>query len=120
MRFTVKQGVDPQELHELHWKCIIIFGYLVGFAQERNLPVVVTHILGKVKDSKTSVHVSGRALDVSVRNWRYQDIEDAQRHVEDHASHLGAFNNKGERRPFVFHDAGNGPHIHLQCDRSLK
>ncbi len=117
--FSVKHGNKVRDLQMMTPKLIIAFGYLSMFCQKNNLPLTITNIIHKFPQSKSNTHPEGRALDISVRNWRYDDINNAKAYMEKVAGHLGALSSSDrQRRVFVYHQVPGGkPHIHLQVSR---
>jgi hypothetical protein len=70
-------------------------------------------VWGRVSDS----HRTGRAVDFSVRGWSKMDELDFKAHFVKERGHLGALNSKGRPNLIVFHDNGNGYHVHVQVNR---
>lgn len=114
--FTLKRGhVTAAELQNMDPKLLIVLGHFVAFCEKHSLPCKLTNITHKFKQSKSSTHVDGRAVDVSVRGWTDTDIFNARKHMESIAGHYGAISARDyKKRVFVYHNVGLGDHIHLQ------
>jgi len=102
-----------QELCEAMW----------FFCAENVQPFVITETvttteideaLGRVSQS----HVSGRAIDVRVKDWPSDFIEKFKTHFTEKYNHLGAVSKSdGVRRLIVHHNSGHGDHFHIQIGR---
>ena len=123
--FKIKPGSKSKpnslkDLQELQPEALIVLAHLARWSVNNGLgPITVTNIKNKFRESKSNTHPEGRAIDVSVRNWRIDDIEAARHYMEKAVGHLGAISAKdGQRRVFVYHKTPSGaPHIHLQVSR---
>lgn len=117
--FTLKRGhVSAAELQNMDPKLMIVLGHFLAFCDSNSLPCKITNITNKFKQSKTSTHIDGRAVDISVRGWTDTDIYNARHYMESIAGHYGAISASDyKKRVFVYHDVGLGEHIHLQVFR---
>lgn len=114
--FTLKKGsVNSSELQNMNPKLMLVLGHFLTFCELHGLPCQITNITNKFKQSKTSTHVDGRAIDISVRGWAEMDIVNARQYMESVAGHYGAISARDyKKRVFVYHNVGLGDHIHLQ------
>lgn len=116
-RYKFKRGVRSQDMQFLSPDVLLIFSFLLKFAERRDLPVVITSLKHDRANIKTvsKTHETGRAIDISVGGWSDSDISECAEYIEIKASGLGAYSlSDGQQRPFIYHDAGFGSHIHLQ------
>lgn len=89
---------------------------------KRSLPFNITSSITTLHEDekigrKTSTHRTGRAIDISVKNWNMYDIGDFMRHFNNKFYNVAAIVNvKGERVliPDIRH--GTAPHFHVQID----
>lgn len=116
--FDLKDGICLDDICMLHPNLIIMFGTVLNFASKNNLPVVVTSMVGDRGSVKavSKTHEQGRALDLSVKGWSHEKIEELNEIIDKKHSDIGAISAKTLKpRPFVFHNyRGQGDHIHLQ------
>lgn len=118
-RFKLKQNVNPEDLTVMSPKLLIAFGWFCHFAEQRGLPVVVTNVKEKFSVSVSNSHPEGRAIDISTKTvgWTDEDIEtiELQMMLQDSQMNIGAISRStGRPRIAYHHDAGLGPHFHLQ------
>ena len=87
------------------------------WCEERKVPFIITRAIDKMipNVSKTNIHESGRAVDVSIHGWGADLIDDFVHDMnETFADSIGAISiSDGKARFCVFH-VGVGPHFHLQ------
>jgi len=99
-----------------------IFADISLWAYKRGLPVVVTKTVGpKIAGvSVSDTHAEFRAIDLSVRGWGNQDIEELVLFINlKYSEEFGAYSySDGEPRLAVYH-SGTDWHIHFQCRRGL-
>lgn len=109
---------------------LIIFGELCAYAHTYGLPVVITSIiddkpyLDGVQDAtgrKTGTHREGRALDISINMWPQLHIERVVYQLnKKYGDEWGTGPTpESAKKVAVYHDAGSGYHIHLQCKRGI-
>lgn len=99
-----------------------IFADVSLWCYKRNLPVVVTStVRDKIKGvSVSTTHEESRAIDMSVRGYDLNDIDELVLYVNTKfAEEYGAFSySDGKPRVAVYH-SGTDWHIHFQCRRNL-
>lgn len=116
--FDIKEGNNAEDLQMLTPKMMIVLGHFMVFAKSNNLPVTITNIKHKFKESISNTHPEGRAVDVSVKKWSKKDIERCEIYLNDNALQYGAISLRtGYHRVVLPHDIGKGPHFHLQVSR---
>lgn len=120
--FKFKSALKVNDLRMIHPKLLIMFAFVLDWATQRSLPIVVTSMIRTPEEnrqlgSKSFTHPEGRAFDISIRGWSTDEIDDLIHEVNDKFSDIGALTTSGESRPVVFHDNGNGPHFHFQIRR---
>lgn len=114
-RMSIKHGVNPIELLGIHANVYILLAHLRYFAERYELPVEITSIRTCEVDRISTTHLEGRAVDVSVRGWDTKLVEEVVLEMNTIYAHIAAISlSDGVPRSAVYHDAGNGPHFHLQ------
>ena len=119
-RFKLKDGIEPGDMTVMSPKLLIAFGWFVHFAEQRELPVVVTNIKKKFSVSVSNSHPEGRAIDISTKNsgWTDEDIETVELQMRLQCEELGAISSRTGKPVVAYHhDAGLGPHFHIQVSR---
>lgn len=125
-QLTHKSGVDSADWYKVHDNLIILAAYTVIYAKTKGLPLVITSIIRpKIPGvSKTDIHSSGRAFDISVVGWSKAVIKDFVQKINKEYK-IGAVSIRdGVEREAVYEDGvpvekggtgGKGPHLHIQC-----
>lgn len=74
---THKIGVNKGDWDNVHKNLISLAEYVLDHCETYNLPVVITSIIRpKIKGvSKTDIHSTGRAFDMSILGWSQEDIK---------------------------------------------
>lgn len=103
----------------LHPITAALLFYSFIWAKQRELPFIVTDTVStEAEDIElkrvSSSHISGRAFDLSLKNWTHDDQTDFFIDFTDKFGHLGALTTSGDRRLIVIHNNGNGYHLHFQ------
>lgn len=117
-----KEGVNPEDWDRVHGYLLDLAEYVYNHCDTYNLPMVITSIIRpRIHGvSRTDIHSSGRAFDLSVRGWSRFDIEFIVKRVNDDLK-IGAISiHDGKEREAVYEDgftAGKGEHLHFQCRR---
>jgi len=115
--FRFKEEDEILQLAIIHPILLFIFSDFNFYCYERNLPVVITraveHNIEGVSVSDT--HPQGRAIDLSVKGWSYDDIQTAIKYFNEKFEQYAAISARdGKPRLMIYHDVGLGTHIHLQ------
>ena len=88
------------------------------WCEARKLPFMITRCIDEMIPgvSKTNIHTDGRAVDVSVKDWAADEIDDFIHDANaQFAESIGAISiTDGKPRFCVYHNAGAGWHMHLQ------
>ena len=91
---------------------------------ERNLPLIITRVIDEMipNVSKTNIHAEGRAVDISVNHWSTNEIDEFVHDMNElFSDSIGAYSLADKKPRFcVYHNAGAGWHMHLQCRKGLK
>lgn len=98
----------------------LLINFVLSFAFSRGLEVNITSLNRLNNDgmSMSRTHQTGRAADISVKNWTKKDIVDLIILAEKKMNHIGAISMSDKKvRPIVYHDSGHGWHLHLQVKR---
>lgn len=119
----LKHKKDFKRILQLHPITAALMLYMSVWAQERNLPFVVTSTVSTKEEDlrlkrKSLSHLEGRAFDLSLRGWTVDDQTDFFVDFSNRYGHLGAYNRAGEQRLIVIHN-GTALHAHVQIDREL-
>lgn len=120
-KFTLKNGVEMEDMTMISPKLLIVLGHFLLYAEKYDLPVVVTSMIndrGSVQAVSTT-HETGRAVDISSRNWPLHHRQEVVEQVMNVANHYGAISySDNERRVIIHHEyMGQGDHFHLQVAR---
>lgn len=121
----LKEDIHTGQFLYIHPALMMMLGFTLNFAQMRGIDVCITSIIRTPAENKavgavSETHVEGRGLDISLRSeygWRNSDVAELEQQINEKFSDVGALVwRDGElvSRPIVVHDAGSGPHIHLQ------
>jgi len=120
-RFNIRPDVKLEDIQVIDPRVLIVLGHLVIFADKRGLPVDVTSLASNRENVKavSRTHQEGRAIDVSVKGWQKNDIDECVEQIRNVAGHYGAIGFKsGEREVIIYHNyMGQGDHFHLQVSR---
>lgn len=99
-------------------KLLYTFSALNEFCHKEKIPLRITSIVRTIdKISKSKTHQTGRALDISTKDWTKKNRLDVERFLSgwDNLHDYGARSKSDNlRRIAIFHNAGQGDHLHLQ------
>ena len=100
-----------------HIELLKIIPYMIEWCSLRSVPFVITRGLSENIEgvSKSNSHPEGRAVDVSVKGWDSDKIDEFVKHWNNHGfcKNYGAISaSDGVKRLVVFH-TGTGPHFHI-------
>jgi hypothetical protein len=103
----------------LHPITAALLFYSFIWAKQRELPFIVTDTVSTEEEDRalervSESHKSGRAFDISLKNWSHDKQTDYFIEFTDKFGHLGALTTSGERRLIKIHNNGNGYHLHFQ------
>jgi len=117
----VKYFESEKSLEELKFispKLLYTFSALSEFCHNSKIPLRITSIVRTIdRYSKSATHQTGRAMDISVADWKKKDINDVKRFLVgwDNLHEYGAISKSDNLRKIaIFHDSGKGDHLHLQ------
>jgi hypothetical protein len=96
-----------------------------NYCDEQAMPFLVTEMLTSKEIDKeykrvSSSHRTGRAFDISVRDWKPWDISRFLNHYNTKYKKIAAVNGSNVARFAVLHDSGFGAHIHVQIHMRYK
>lgn len=115
-----KGDTDPDDWFKVHINLIVLAAFTLKWCKEQYLEVTFTSIIRpKIPGvSKTDIHASGRAFDLSVQGWTIEQIDLFVKTLNEIFT-IGAISFRdGKEREAVYEDgvtAGKGPHLHVQC-----
>lgn len=91
------------------------------WAEKRKLPFVITRAIDEMipNASKTNIHADGRAVDVSVKAWNADDLDDFIHDSNKEFASIGAISFTDKVARFCVYHVGTGPHFHLQIRRGV-
>jgi hypothetical protein len=122
MLFEIKDDINLNDLQEMQPALLILWTATVLYCKEHRLPCKITSISSDRKNVRavSKTHEEGRALDISTRGWREQDV---LRFVylmnQDYREIAAVSASDGEPRAAVWHNYNEqGEHIHLQVKRN--
>jgi hypothetical protein len=107
---------DKLQMSKWHPNLLVLFADINKWAWEHGLPLEVTRAIdGMIAGvSKTNIHESARAIDLSVRGWTADQILQCVESMNKKWEHIAAVSSStGERVACVYHN-GQGWHIHAQ------
>ena len=92
------------------------------WAEKRKLPFVITRAIDEriPNVSVSDTHIEGRAVDVSIKGWDADSIDDFIHDSNKQFSSIGAISFTDKVSRFCVFHVGTGPHFHLQCRRGLE
>jgi hypothetical protein len=107
----------------LHPVCGMILMDLLVWLWSRRVYGVCTETVSTMLEDEalkrvSSSHREGRAFDISTRGWPDGLALEAIEYLVSKHGHLGAIS-RGSGKPtlVVHHDAGTGPHLHVQINK---
>ncbi len=124
-------GINPKDLQKIHPKLLQIVRYVSVFCKENGIKFVITSAIrtperNKAVGSVSDTHVSGRAVDFSIKEkwgWTPELVWMMTEKVNKMYKQFGAFTNRPQDKQVVlFNHSVNpseGTHIHLQVYRGL-
>jgi len=111
---TFKEGVDKEEIFMLTPKMLLLLGAFTEYAYVRDLPVNITCMQEYVASRVTRTHLEGRAVDISVKGWSLEEINEAVTVLSIRHRIIAAFSERdGKPRAVIYHNV-EGWHFHLQ------
>jgi len=121
IRFNFKHDKDMIGLALIHPVLLFVFADLNLYCMERSLPLVITRIIDEKIDgvSVSDTHEEGRALDISIRGWATDEVDEVvYRFNKKYSEAYGAYSySDGKARLIVDPRHGTFPHLHLQIRR---
>ena len=90
------------------------------WAEKRKLTFIITRAIDEMIPgvSKTNIHADGRAVDVSIKGWTADNIDDfIHDSNKEFADKIGAISATDGKAKFCVYHCGVGYHIHLQVRR---
>ena len=87
------------------------------WCDKNKIPFVITRCIdGMIPNvSKTDIHSTGRACDVSIKGWTADNIDDFIHDINERFSNeIGAFSITDNVARFCIYHCGIGFHMHLQ------
>lgn len=115
-----KSEIVQNRARRMNIKAVELLCEMLRWCQVRGIDPVVTETVTTIGEDNalkrvSSTHREGRAFDIRTRGWIKKDIEDFMAHFNDKHWSLGAISAKtGKPNLIVHHDAGTGPHFHVQ------
>lgn len=114
-----KPGVDKNDWDKVHKNLLKVAEHLLDHCYSHNLPLIITSIIRpKIKGvSKTDIHSTGRAFDISVRGWSADDIAFLVFVMNDDLKFGAISARSGKENEVIYEDGiklGTAPHLHFQ------
>lgn len=119
-RNLFKSDIVQYRARRMNIKAVELLCEMLRWCQVRGIDPVVTETVTTIGEDNalkrvSSTHREGRAFDIRTRGWLKKDIEDFMAHFNNTHWSLGAISAKtGKPNLIVHHDAGTGPHFHVQ------
>ena len=111
--FAIKDNVHLGDIQMLHPNLIFVFGVLVKFCADSNIPLTVTSIMDAVSIRVSRTHKDGRAIDIRTKNLSTTQIRMIKDHLNKY-NDLGAYSASDGKQRLVVEHVGTAPHIHIQ------
>ena len=123
-RFSEYFKSNGHRILECHPIIVYIASGLTIWGISNNIPILFTDSVSSIAEDKvlnrvSSTHRDGRALDVSTKGWTQDYIDAAIKFLNDGYSHFAAIGSDGEQRLVVYHNSGNGFHLHIQINKQF-
>lgn len=116
--FDCKDDIDLNDLKELQPACWVLLTAALLFCKEHNIILKITSIKSDRKNvnAVSKTHEEGRAIDISVYQWPPVLIHRLCHNLNRSYSDIAAISAKDlVPRAAVYHNAGHGSHVHIQC-----
>ena len=120
--FDCKDDVDLNDLKELQPACWTLLTAALLFCKEHNIILVISSIKSDRKNvtAVSTTHEEGRAIDISTKGWPAVLIHRFCHHINRSYGDVAAVSRSDNiPRAALYHDAGFGSHVHLQCRRDV-
>jgi hypothetical protein len=117
MIFKLKEGVRIEDLYHLSPALWQIFAYVLAYAHNNNLPLVITSLINDrdLVNAISNTHAEGRAFDISIKDWPMLHIQRLCHQVNQKFKDIAAISKEsGRATAAIDKPHGNGPHIHFQ------
>jgi len=117
--FLIKKGLNLTDFLSLTPKMFVAWAVLLDVCSEVEVPVTITSLISDRDNlvTKSSTHASGRAIDISVKEWTLEEIGEVVKRVTNNSimKEIGAISaSDGVIRSIVYHGDKNSMHLHLQ------
>lgn len=117
-----KNEETNNEIDLIHPKLKEILETMGEYCANHGRELVVTDLLSSpVDDARlgrvSHSHQTGRAADVSIKNWPEEFIEQFKEVLTKSFGRIGAFSASDEKRRIVVDHVGTARHLHIQIDR---
>lgn len=92
------------------------------WCDSRKVPFVITRCIDEMIPgvSKTNIHADGRAVDVSVKGWDADTIDDfIHDSNKEFSDKIGAISVSDGKPRFCVYHCGVGYHLHLQTKKGI-
>lgn len=115
-----KHKKDHKRFMYLHPLILSVAFDMAHWCEIRNLPFVITstvstHDEDKKLKRRSKTHVSGRAFDMSLRDWSEKDINLFRTEYNKRYSNIASISTyTGQPTLIVRHNSGHGDHLHIQ------
>lgn len=103
----------------MHPLIIMVLMDVKYWAMENELPFIVTETVTTMYediqvDRKSSSHRTGRAFDLSIRDWNNLDIKDCVNHFNKKYNHIAATSSSNGKPNLIIDHVGTARHLHFQ------
>ena len=121
--WDAKLHIDLNDMKKIHPCLAIVFYEFVLYCTTHGLPCKVSSITDNAPGRKSNTHATGRAIDISGRAHWKDDSFHRNRIIfhlnKKYGKAWGTSKDGKDPKVIIWHDAGTGPHFHMQCKRSL-
>jgi len=120
-----KKKEDHIRVFHLHPIILMIMFDMKYYCDINNMNFNVTSTMSTIEEDielsrKSSTHRTGRAFDLSLRDWGETEIKDFKNYFNQKYKYVAATNLRGEANLVLRHNSGHGDHIHVQIHSRYK
>ena len=117
-----KHEKDSIRLFHLHPLVLMVLFDMKYYCDLNHMRFNVTSTMSTAQEDKelgrrSSSHRTGRAFDLSLRQWDETEIKDFLNYFNEKYKHIAAFSKSANKTVLVVrHNSGHGDHLHVQIN----
>lgn len=121
----LKDKKDRTRIFHLHPLALVLMFSMKHYCEENKIRFQVTSTVSTLEEDRwlsrrSSTHRTGRAFDLSIRDWTSGDIHNFITHFNNKFSNIAATDKNGKPKLIVHHNSGHGDHLHIQINYKYK